>query len=82
MSLIVHLPEELARRVEAVAATRGVSPEQVAVEAIEDRVGLHAGPQRAPSFIGIGASGTTEPIGRRHREIISQRLANKTARDV
>jgi predicted transcriptional regulator len=35
MSLVVHVPEELARRVEAVAAERGVSAEQVAVEAIE-----------------------------------------------
>jgi hypothetical protein len=39
MSLVVHLPEELARLVGAVAVERGVSAEQVAVEAIEERLG-------------------------------------------
>ena len=82
VSLIVHLPEELSRRVEAVAAERGLTAEQVAVEAIEDRIGAREAPRRAPSFIGIGASGTNEPIGRRHREIIREQFADKTARDV
>ncbi len=82
MSLVVHLPDELARRVEAVAAERGVSAEQVAVEAIEERLGADGMRRRVPSFIGIGASGTTEPIGRHHREIIRQHFADKTARDV
>ena len=35
MRLVVHLPEDLARRLEAAAAERGLSPEEVAVEAIE-----------------------------------------------
>jgi len=35
VSVTVHLPEELSRRLEAVAAERGVSPEQLAVEVIE-----------------------------------------------
>jgi len=82
MSLVVHVPEELARRVEAVAAERGVSAEQVAVEAIKERLGIDGPRQQVPSFIGIGASGTAEPIGGRHREIIRQHFADKTARDV
>jgi hypothetical protein len=82
VSLVVHLSEALARRVEAVAAERGMSPEQVAVEAIEARLGTVEAAGRAPSFIGIGASGTTEPIGRRHREVLREHLADKHARDV
>jgi len=59
MSLVVHLSEELARRVEAVAAERGVSPEQVAVEAIDAQVAAGADTGRARrrlAFAGIGAS--------------------------
>ena len=82
MSLIVHLPDELAHRLEAVASERGVSAEQLAVEAIENRLGISERPRQAPSFIGIGASGTTEPIGRLHREVIRERFAGKTAHDV
>ncbi|GAC1388738.1 MAG: hypothetical protein NVSMB4_14880 [Acidimicrobiales bacterium] len=79
MSLVVHVPEELARRVEAVAAERGTSPEQVAVEAIEAQM---PGPRRL-SFSGIGSSGPDGgDIGRRHREVISERFADKSARDV
>jgi hypothetical protein len=51
------------------------------LEAIEERLGCFEA-RREPSFIGIGASGTTEPIGRRHREIIREHLADKAARDV
>lgn len=74
--MTVDLPEELAARLAAVAAKRGVSPEALVVEAVEAHL------PRPPSFIGIGASGTTEPIGRRHREIIREAFADKTARDV
>jgi hypothetical protein len=59
-----------------------VSAEQVAVEAIKERLGIDGPRQQVPSFIGIGASGTAEPIGGRHREIIRQHFADKTARDV
>lgn len=82
MSMTVHLNEELTRRVEAVAAERGVSAEQVALEAIEESVGTVPAARQAPSFIGIGASGRREPTGRRHREIIREHFADKTARDV
>ena len=78
MSLVVHLPEELARRLEAAAAERGVSPEQVAVEAIEARLPA----RRRLSFIGIGHSGGTESVAERHREIIREHFADKTASDV
>ena len=79
VSLVVHLPEELARRVEAIAAERGTSPEQVAVDAIEAQL---PGPHRL-SFSGAGSSGPDGgDIGRRHREIIAERFADESARDV
>lgn len=82
MGLVVHLSEELSRRVEAAATERGVSPEEVALEAIEDRVGPATRQRRVPSFIGIGASGTSKPIGRLHREVIREHFASKAASDV
>lgn len=56
-TLVVHLPEELSRRVEEVAAQRGVSPEQVAVEAIEDRLGAPFDDPRARYWAYAVASG-------------------------
>lgn len=79
MSLVVHLPEELARRVEAVAAARQQSPEQVALDAIEAQLPAH----RRVSFSAVGSSGPGGgDIARRHREIITEHFADKTARDV
>jgi hypothetical protein len=60
MTLVVHLPEELARRVEAVAAARNQNPEQVALEAIEAQL---PAPRRF-SFIGMGHSGQANLSGR------------------
>jgi hypothetical protein len=53
MTLVVHLSEELSHRIEAVAAERGVDPEQVAVEAIEAQLPR----TRRFAFIGVGHSG-------------------------
>jgi hypothetical protein len=79
MSLVVHVPEELARRLEAVAAQRNLSAEQVAVEAIEAQLPA----RRSLSFSGVGSSGPDGgDIGRRHREIIRDHFADKTAGDV
>lgn len=74
--MTVNVPDDLAGRLATEAARRGVTPEELAAEAIEAHL------PKPPSFIGIGASGTTEPIGRRHREIIREAFADKTARDV
>jgi hypothetical protein len=82
MRLVVHLPEKLARRVEEVAAERGMTAEQVAVAVFEDRLGASATRRQPPSFIGIGASSTMVPIGSRHREIIREHFAHRSGRDV
>jgi Ribbon-helix-helix protein, copG family len=77
VTLTVHLPEELARRVEALAAARGQSPEQVALEAIEAQL-----PERRHlSFSGAGSSGQGD-IARRHKEAVAEHFAGKTARDL
>ena len=77
MTLTVHLPEELARRVEALAAARGQRQEQVALEAIEAQL-----PERRHlSFSGAGSSGQGD-IARRHKEAVAEHFAGKTARDL
>lgn len=84
MSEIVHLPDDLAARLQAAADARGVSVEEVAVEAIKARFPLprSAGGKRFP-FVGMGDSGPNGgDIGRRHRQVIGETNATKTARDV
>lgn len=77
MTLTVHLPDEVARRLEALAAARGKSPEEVALEAIEAQVP----PRRRLSFSAVGASGEHD-VARRHREVIAEHFAAKAARDL
>lgn len=59
VSMPLELPDEVARRLAAEAARRGLSPEEVAVEAIEAQLPPEA-PERRPrrrlSFVGMGAS--------------------------
>ena len=75
--LTIELDDEVAKRVADTAADRGVAPEAVAAEAVTERFP----PRRKLSFVGIGRSGHTD-TGRRHKEIIREHFANKTARDV
>ncbi len=62
MSSVVHLPDELRRRLEAAAAERGVSSDDLASELIADRLpAIKPGSHNAlEAFIGSGASGRTE----------------------
>jgi hypothetical protein len=39
MTMPVELPDEVARRVKAAAAARGVRPEQLVIEAVEAKLG-------------------------------------------
>lgn len=57
--MTVNLPDELAARLTAEATRRGISPEQVALEAIEARLPAAAAqrpPRRRLAFAAIGAS--------------------------
>jgi plasmid stability protein len=67
VTLTVNLPEDLAHLLEAAAAARGVSAEQVVVEALTEAfttTGEH--PRRRLAFAGIGASGSAR--GAAHTE--------------
>jgi transposase len=57
MSMTVHLPGDLAAALEAEAARRGQSPEQVAADLLAERL-PHAGGHRRRrlAFAGIGES--------------------------
>ena len=79
MSVTVQLPDELARRVEQEAVARHVSAEQVAIEAIAARFPEPA-EDALEAFIGSGHSGRGD-LARRHREILAEAFADKTARD-
>jgi hypothetical protein len=76
MSLVVHLSEELSRRVEAVAAERNQSPEQVAVEAIEAQLPN----RRRLNFVGMGHSG--HPAGAERLKELRRELATKKLADL
>jgi len=89
--MTVNLPDDVARRLAAEAARRGITPEQVALEAIEAQFPAEgterpARPQPGRErfgFIGLGDSGPGGgDIGRRHDEILREHFATKTARDV
>jgi hypothetical protein len=66
MSVTVVLPDHLARRLEAEAARRGVSAEELAVQAIEGRYGAGAANEddgdALDAFIGSASSGRMEPV--------------------
>jgi hypothetical protein len=61
MSTVVHLSEELAARVEAVAVQRGLSADEVVAGALE-AVLPHQGEDPLEAFIGSGASGRRQPF--------------------
>ena len=82
MSQIVHLPDDLAARLQAAADARGVSVEEVAVEA-RFPLPRRTGGERFRS-VGMGDSGPSgRDIARRYRQVIREINATKTtARDV
>jgi hypothetical protein len=59
MALTVQLPDEIAARVQAVAADRGVSADEVVVEAVRAQFPGH---ETLSAFIGFGASGDRRPF--------------------
>ena len=82
MSMTVDLPEELGRRLEAEAARRGVTVDVIVAElvaSIPPAPSEDAGSRRL-AFVGIGASGRTEPldIRRERAELARKRRADGT----
>ncbi len=79
MSLTVHLPEELADRLTAEAARRGMSVDEVAAEALAARypkAGSDPGYDALEAFIGSGDSGHSEAfdIHRARAELAETKL--------
>jgi len=76
MSVTVNLPEDLAARLEAEAARRGVTVDELVAEAVTARLpGAESDPLEA--FIGCGRSGRTEPfdLGQARRDLAERKLA-------
>lgn len=72
-----HLPDELAARLSATAARRGVGIDELAAELVSAGLTPEAG-DPLEEFIGCGASGRREPfdIHRARRELVTHVLAN------
>lgn len=74
ISVTFDLSEETLSRLEAEAARRGVSIDEVIAELAAR---LPAGTGRRPSFAGIGGSGWRDAISRRNREIIAEEHSDR-----
>jgi len=77
MSVTVDLPAEALHRLEAEAARRGVSIDDVIAELATQLPAEGSERNHRLSFIGIGASGRTEPldIRRERAELAERKLA-------
>lgn len=75
--LTIEVPDEVAERVADAAAQRGVAPEQLVGQMVTEQFPA----RRRLSFIGIGRSGNTD-TAERHKDIIRETFADKTASDV
>jgi hypothetical protein len=80
VSLVVHLPEDLAARVEAAAAQRGVSAEDFVAEAVAAHLPA-ADDDPLEAFIGSGSSGRGD-LARRHRQIRAELTGGHAAREL
>ncbi len=79
MTVTLTLPDDVARRLEAAAAARGVTVEQLAVEVlggVESPAVTAEGRSALETFIGSGASdGSPFDIHEARRELAQRRLA-------
>jgi len=80
MTVTVDLDDNTLDALRAEAERRGVSIDVVVAESVREHL-AGATPRRQLSFVGIGASGRTDGA-ERHREIIAEAYADKTAQDV
>jgi len=80
MTLTVHLPGELAAALEAEAARRGQTPDQVATDLLAER--LPAAPASDPveAFIGSADSGDPGWAGRDTRQLRAEASSRRAGR--
>lgn len=79
----IEVDDEVAERVAGEAAERGVAPEQVAAELVASGALSASRRRQRFAFIGMGDSGPAGgDFGRRHREVIRDSSADKSAREV
>jgi hypothetical protein len=78
VATIVHVPEDLAGRLAAEAARRGVSIDELSADLIA--AGL-SGEDPLEAFIGSIHSGRSD-LGRRHREIKTEMTEGLAAREL
>jgi hypothetical protein len=69
MTMTVHLPESLAAVLEAEAARRGQSPDQVAADLLAERLPAAVSGDPVEAFIGAADSGDAGWAGRDSREL-------------
>lgn len=75
----VHLPEDLAQRLLDVADARHRTPEEIALQALDQYLPR----RRSLGFSGVGTSGTpANDLAQRHRGVLVESLADKSARDI
>lgn len=79
--MTVHLPDELAGRLAAEASRRGVSVEDLSAELLAAGLAVDEQVDALEAFIGSGHS-RRGGLARRHREILAEASAGKTARDL
>jgi hypothetical protein len=79
----VHLPDDLAGRLSAVAARRGMTVDELAAATLAELFPdtTPSGQDPLEAFIGSGSSGQGD-LARHHRRILNAALAGRTAADL
>lgn len=80
MSLTVDLPADVVRRLEAEAARRGVTIDEVIAELASGLPTEHQERPKCLRFVGIATSGDTRPFDIHHErdELAARRIADGT----
>lgn len=78
MPTTLRLPDDLAARLAAEAAKRGVDVDALSAELLSASL---ADNDELEAFIGVGHSGRGD-LGRRHREIKAEVVGNRSAREL
>ncbi len=72
MTIPVDLPDEVAQRLAAEAARRGVTPEQLAAEVLEAQLPGDADREESDPFAWVGILSSDELRGRRVDELLAK----------